>query len=353
MMQRVAVIVGTTMTMLLAGTAGCGTASSGNTVAPSSPITAQTVAATIYGTNSTGVGELSILTTGAITSTSTIAVPGLTNSGEVLQGIAVGALGEIFVGEQLTFGSSPTGAVLVFAPGATPTSAPIRTISGPSTLLTAPNSLAVDAYGDVYVGQLLGDLIEFGPGANGNAVPIRMLKGIGGKNTGIAVVLGMGVDTSGNLYIANDLGGSIANGPDTNNILIFSPTQSGDVSPSRAIAGSATLMEGNTLGVSVDASNNLYVVTESVTPSFNAILEFAAGASGNVAPIREITGSNTTLTGSVSTPVLDSTGNIYVIVGHGGLPNLTRFSPGANGNVIPTAISSIGTTIGSYEIALH
>ncbi len=301
----------------------------------------------MYGLNHLGIGSLSILTTGAIASSSTIVVPGLEIPTPIPRGIACDALGNIFVAEQLTEGFDPTGAVLVFAPGSSSTAAPIRTIMGPSTLLTVPSSLAVDADGDVYVAE--GDVIEFGPGANGNATPIRTLKGLGGNKTGILFVLGMGLDTDGNLYLANDAGNGI------NNILIFSPTQSGDVAPIRTLAGSATLMSGNTLGVALDAANNIYVATESVSPPFEAILEFAAGASGNVAPIREITGSTTTLTGvHITNPVLDGAGNIYVLVQVGGeTPNLVKFASDANGNAAPMAVSAIGSTIAPFQVALH
>jgi hypothetical protein len=272
-------------------------------------------------------------------------------------GIAVDALGEIFVTEQLTVSNSgtlgtsapPTGAILVFAPGAG--AVPIRTISGASTLLTTPQFLTVDAAGDLYVAQGSGDVLEFNAGASGNVAPVRTVKGFFGKNTGVGFVLGMGVDLGGNLYLMNAAAGNAIN-----NILVFSPTQSGDVAPIRTIAGSATLLAANTLGGSFDAAGNLYVVTGAeIAPASTAILEFAAGANGNVAPIREITGSSTMISGSyVSNPLLDTAGNIYVMAFEpASTPNILRFAPGANGNALPSAVSPSGATISSFAIALH
>jgi hypothetical protein len=305
------------------------------------------VVATIYGTNPTaGVGELSVLDNGSISATNSIAVPGLTTSGPILQGIAVDPAGELFVGEQLTLGSNPTGEVLVFAAGAGSNASPVRTIVGTNTQLELPYSLTVDATGDVFVGQLLGDVLEFAAGASGNVAPMRTLKVMGETNTGISAVLGMGVDAIGNLYIANDMA-------NVSDILVFAPSANGDEAPIRTIAGSATLMIGNTVGVAVDTAGNICVSTESITPAFEAVLEFAVGANGNVAPIREITGSNTGLSGNVSNPVLDSSGNIYVLVYPGGTANLVKFASDANGNAVPAAVSTSGKAVNSFQIALH
>ena len=343
------------ITLTLLALTACGGSTRSSVGAP-----APAIVASIYGANApTGVGVLTVLSTGAIASSSTIPVPELANPGTLVVGIAVDALGEIFVTEQLTVSNSgtlgtsapPTGAILVFAPGAGAAAVPIRTISGASTLLTTPQFLTVDAAGDLYVAQGSGDVLEFNAGASGNVAPVRTVKGFFGKKTGVGFVHGMGVDLGGNLYLMNGAAGNAIN-----NILVFSPTQSGDVAPIRTIAGSATLLAANTLGGSFDAAGNLYVVTGAeISRASTAILEFAAGANGNVAPIREITGSSTMISGSyVSNPVLDTAGNIYVMAFEpASSPNILRFAPGANGNELPSAVSPSGATISSFAIALH
>jgi hypothetical protein len=337
------VAMGVTLGVVV-GLSGCGesTAAPSGTGGPGTAVTA-----TIFGTNySVGVGELSVLANGTISAMNSISVPGLTASGgPFVVGIAVDPTGEIFVGEQLTYGSSPTAEVLVFAAGAGANASPVRTIVGTNTQLEAPNSLAVDAAGDVFVGQLVGDVLEFAAGASENVAPVRTLKVAGAKNTGIGIAFGMGADASGNLYVANETTANVTD------ILVFAPSASGDVAPIRTIGGSANVITGS--DIALDAAGNIYVTGETITPALPAVLEFAAGANGSAAPIREITGSNTTLTGNLSNPVLDSSGNIYVLVYAAGTANLVKFAPDANGNAVPAAVSTSGTGIKGSQIALY
>ncbi len=65
-----------------------------------------------------------------------------------------------------------------------------------------------------------------------------------------------------------------------------------DGTPGPTIAGSNTTMAGP-LGISVDSSGNIFVVNTGT--GGNQVLEFAAGASGNAAPIAAIAGPATTL----------------------------------------------------------
>ena len=242
--------------------------------------------------------------------------------------------------------STPLGAVLVYSANASSTSTPIRTLQGSNTSLFSPITLASDSVGNLYVASPGQDIVEFASGADGNATPVRRLTGPFAKNTGITAALSMGVDSSGNLYVVNDAGNGV------NNVLIFAPTQFGDVAPIRTIAGANTLLNGNSFGSVFDSAGNLYVVTESVSPAYAGILEFSPTATGNVAPIRVISGSNTTLSGShVTNPVLDSAGNIYVIVASSGsTPKLVKFAANASGNALPIAITPSGTTIDSFAI---
>jgi hypothetical protein len=97
-------------------------------------------------------------------------------------------------------------------------------------------------------------------------------------------------------------------------------------------------MIGTVKGIALDSAGNIYVAngnTGNVTPG---ILEFSAGSMGNVAPIRTISGSATTM-GGVGNISLDAAGNIYLI----NESNILKFAPDAMGNVPPIAtISSVG-----------
>jgi len=70
----------------------------------------------------------------------------------------------------------------VYAPGANGDVAPIRTITGSNTGLSAPQYDAVDSSGRLYVtndGSSLGTITIYAAGANGNVAPIAT---IGGAN---------------------------------------------------------------------------------------------------------------------------------------------------------------------------
>ena len=73
----------------------------------------------------------------------------------------------------------------------------------------------------------------------------------------------------------------------------------------------------------------------------NDVTVYAAGASGNVAPIATIGGSNTGI-GPAQAIAVDKSGNLYVsgsaFDGYRTRSALLMFSAGANGNVPPDAV---------------
>jgi hypothetical protein len=107
-------------------------------------------------------------------------------------------------------------------------------IGGSNTGLIAPATVAVDASFNVYVFDAKTDAIsEFAAGATGNVAPIRT---ISGSNTGLSngggFEFGIAVSkTSGDIFVSN---------PVSNAILGFAATASGNVAPIQTIAGSAT-----------------------------------------------------------------------------------------------------------------
>ena len=87
-------------------------------------------------------------------------------------------------------------------------------------------------------------------------------------------------------------------------------------------------------GVAVDSQGNVYVSNVDGAGVFS-IFEFSAGSTGNVAPMRTISGSATTMN-AIGNLTVDSAGNIYVLNDI----NILKFSPTATGNVAPTATIS-------------
>jgi hypothetical protein len=160
----------------------------------------------------------------------------------------------------------------------------------------------------------------FAPGANGCVKPRRTISDEGG----------LAIDSKNVLYVAN-------NGFDSSQatIDIF---PAGSSTMEAQIGGSNTGLEASgtelpTDTVAVDASNNVYVFDVKTA----TISEFAAGATGNVAPIRTIAGSNTGLDGgngfSFGLAVSKKTGEIFV--SNPGSNTILGFAATASGNVAP------------------
>ena len=219
--------------------------------------------------------------------------------------------------------------VEVFDAAANGNVAPLFTIATASCGLTGPTGVAVDAHGTIFI-------------SNFGAPPfISIVKVTGTTPSLVGVIQGdkthldapdeMAVDTSGNLYVANEHGIITTQG-----ITEYAPGATGNVPPVAQITGSNTDLIGliGPTGVALDQKNNIFAVMNDLA----RLVEFPAGSNGNVAPIINVFGANTLL--DVSTAVaLDSTGRIYVTNGMPLAPTqaVTIYSPGTTGNMAPTA----------------
>ena len=149
--------------------------------------------------------------------------------------------------------------------------------------------------------------------------------------------------TKSSLYVANFYGSTVTT---------YAPTAKGNAKPLHTIAGSKTGLNGP-YGVAVDASHNVSVVNTNGGSAFTgSVTVYAAGAYGNVAPTRTISGSNTGLFYPFGI-ALDSSTNIYITNYNG--QSVTVYAAGANGNVAPVqTISGSNTGLnGPAGILLH
>ncbi|MBV9061514.1 MAG: hypothetical protein JOY77_01125 [Alphaproteobacteria bacterium] len=242
--------------------------------------------------------------------------------------------------------SSMNGSVTVYAPRANGNVAPVRTIGGPSTGLSAPHDVALDSSGNSYVANAPGvnAVTVYGPGANGNVPPLRTLNiqyDVGPEDVALS--------TNGNIYVTTirDCFGRHCYGTDA--VLEYAPGASGHASPIAIISGSNTQLRGP-LDLALDATANIYVANT----TGNSLPVYAAGAHGNVAPIRTISGSNTQLNQPYSI-ALDASGNIYVTNPYASVPSVTVYAAGANGNVAPIRTISGSNTglMRPYGIGVH
>lgn len=189
-------------------------------------------------------------------------------------GLALDSQGNIYV-------ANDDNAIRVYASSAQGNVMPIRTIAGTTTKLNDPTGIAIGSNDDLYVSnspnRRNGWITVYASGANGNAAPIREIRG---RKTQLFAPWGLGFDSQANLYVAND-------DPNTGWITVYSPNAKDDAAPLRTIRGSATELEGPT-GLSVDASGYVYVVnSESVNWGVGI---FTPGADGNQAPVSYFSG---------------------------------------------------------------
>jgi hypothetical protein len=256
-------------------------------------------------------------------------------AGKIASYLAVDGTGNIYAAMGLPFTE-----IVVYPANATGSAAPTRTITNlPPTF---SDGIAVDQAGQLYL-STPGTISIFASNATGNAAPIRQIVNatIGGT---------VAVDSQGNIYTSTyDLSASSAS------VSVFLPTASGNATPTREISGALTGL-GTLTCLSVDPGGDLFVgsfVPSSFGPS--TILEFAPGATGNVAPSQTLTSIGNESPFGLA---VDTMGNVYVAVTHTATmqqPSTQVFSSSKlSGNVSPTAtFTSTAWTGPSGGIAIH
>jgi hypothetical protein len=165
--------------------------------------------------------------------------------------------------------------------------------------------------GEIFVSDGKG-IAVFSATATGNADPVRYILGNsqtgGGPSTAIVPGL-IAVDAADTLYVQNTADSSI---------VVFGPTDTGTVVPSRTIAGplaGLTSNGANITAMTTDTAGNLYVLCNCSKPdgtgTYFGVFEFSPTANGNVAPMRLFAtpGMASNYSGGVA---VDSAGTIYV-----------------------------------------
>ena len=175
-----------------------------------------------------------------------------------------------------------TGAVLVFAAGASGNVAPIREITGSNTGFSGTTAVALDGAGNMLVADSSGSpsIFVFPATATGNVAPSGS---INGSNTGLNEPQCVYVDITGEIYVCNF----------SNTITVYAAGARGNVAPIRTIAGANTQLSYPN-EIRFDAAGNMYVV------NFfnNTVAVFPPNANGNQTPLYTLTGPATQLNGA-------------------------------------------------------
>jgi len=199
---------------------------------------------------------------------------------------------ELFVANNL-FGAQGARINVYELDASFPADPPQRTITGPRTLLNRPAGIVVDSvHQELYVANDLGvgtsSITVFALAANGNVAPLRVIQG---PQTGLAGPLGLGLDlVHDELFVVNYK--TLAGG----SITVFPRTASGNVRPLRTLQGDNTGFN-NPQGIALDLVRDEMIVANSffATVSPGNVLVFPRAASGNVRPVRQLSGPDTSL----------------------------------------------------------
>ena len=226
---------------------------------------------------------------------------------------------------------------------------PVRSLPvGPGTKISAVQAMTVSPAGEIFVSDGKG-IAVFSPTATGDADPVRYIQDLDEEEpAAITWTRYMVVDTSGNLYVGTN--------SDQRPIVVFGPSDTGPVVPSRTIEGPLTHLGAaacglyGIFGIAVDNSGNIYVLyrcwtttdphVESLT-----VYEFGPTANGNVAPIRSVTTPGMGIYYTGTGLAVDSAGTIYVSASYGTdsppfsfVPAILEFPATASGTVNPSNV---------------
>jgi sugar lactone lactonase YvrE len=193
-------------------------------------------------------------------------------------GIAVDSTNNVYITNVGT--NDGYSSVTEYAAGSNGDTPPLNTIVGPHTGLDRPTGVAVSG-GKIYVtnyGSYHGDVDSvtiYAAGVNGDTAPIAT---ISGSNTRLSAPARVAVDVNGNIYVTN---------PPDNTVTIYAPGSSGNVAPSNIISGFDTRLDFP-VGLALDANANVYVANFDENNG-SSIVEYAAGSTGDATPIAVVT----------------------------------------------------------------
>jgi YVTN family beta-propeller protein len=196
-----------------------------------------------------------------------------------------------------------------FGPGANGNAAPSRVIAGTTAQVQYPLSMSYEPKEDVmYVGDFYGQAVRVFPvGANGDATPRRVLDSVY-----VGQVHVLAVDTQHDELVLATSGCILCT---------WSRTASGSDGPLRRVSwgGNSSTQLNNPFGLALDPAHDLMFVGDSdfgssATPYAGKVLVFPRTAAGDVAPARVIKGPTTRLGPNASYLAFDATMQLLYVL---------------------------------------
>jgi hypothetical protein len=197
---------------------------------------------------------------------------------------------------------------------------PIRSLPvGPLTNIASVQDMAVSSTGEIFVNDGQGVAV-FSATANGSDAPVRYIKWDSGGQ--IPVTPGfITVDNRDNLYVQHEW-----------SIAVFGPNETGLVVPSRVISGLHTQLVNGIGRMTTDVQGDLYVAIDNGGWGGVGVLEFAADANGDIAPLRSVTSTSMSNFSGFIGVAVDSAGLIYVRATDPYCPTVFVFGSNASGS---------------------
>ena len=246
--------------------------------------------------------------------------------------------------------------VAVFDAGASGNAAPLRVISGPATTFVVPSAVAVANDEIFVVDESIGVIDVFPLTANGNVAPSRQITGVSTNFSSSIAVFGNEIFVGGDAFTVEVFPQS-ASGNTTPSRILFGPVEvtgvavadgelftvdtdvrqisaypinaSDSTPPNRTITFNDQF---DGFGIAVQGGEILVSANDIDTLQHPQIRVYPQAGSGQVQPLRIITGGNTRL--NVPMGIVSFAGEIYVA--NRGSNSVLVFPIGGNGDLVPT-----------------
>jgi len=234
-------------------------------------------------------------------------------------------------------------AIRVYASAASGNAAALRTLNPPQ--LGQPRQVAISIAHDELIAVTSNGVETYLRSASGSAAyPQRTLPlsiTSAGSRTRLINPGGVILRPSSDEIAIPDNG--VAAGNAIGVVLFFPRNLTGNSAPYRTLEGPQTLLGISTFGIAYDQTHDEIMVVSQDTAQYPYVLRistFAGSASGNTAPLRSISGTNTLL-GDFHAIAYDDAGELIYVSegGENGIPaRILVFARDANGDVAPDRV---------------